>query len=111
FNEWVTPYSKNQADLIRARYHQTPQQAVFSQEKVSLTLYEDGYLKKMIYAGALQGQTLKEVSLIEYQNGRFQKITFAEQALWLKKGLWRFESGYEHFFSADDQAALSRFNQ
>lgn len=111
FNEWVVPFSKRQSDALIDKYRGVSVQATFSQDKASLTLYEGGYLKKMIYAGKLEGNVLRDVSLIEYDKGRFQKITFAQKATWLEKDHWQFERGQEHLFFSDDKANLNEFFQ
>jgi lipopolysaccharide export system permease protein len=103
------PFSKKQSEILMNQYKGVTTQTAYSQDKASLTLYEAGYLKKMIYAGKLQGHVLEDVSLIEYDKGRFQKITFARKATWLEKDHWQFERGQEHLFFSDDKATLTEF--
>ncbi len=111
FNEWVVPFSNHQSDMLMNQYKGVAVATTYVQDKASLTLYEEGYLKKMIYAGKLEGNVLFDVSLIEYDKGRFQKITFAGKATWLNKDNWLFENGQEHLFFADDRATLLEFSK
>jgi lipopolysaccharide export system permease protein len=100
FNEIVVPRANNYATLLldKARSINKPK----IKEAISIPEYENGILKRNIFATSLDGHMMKNVNVIEYDNSIFSRTIFASKAFWKPEGGWVFVKGVMHNFDIDD---------
>jgi lipopolysaccharide export system permease protein len=106
WNELIVPQANFQKESILNEASQSKQTRPRLEEKVNLSSFENGFLKRLIYANRLEGEEMKEVSIIEYDQGEFSRIIFAKTALWQKQGGWLFKDGTVYQFSGNKKSAF-----
>lgn len=100
FNEIIVPRANIQSEMIVRHAKQTKKPKL--QESVSIPEYKNGILKRNIFAGSMSGNTLKNVNVVEYENGHFARTIVAEEAVYKDDGGWDFSHGVMHMFFKED---------
>jgi lipopolysaccharide export system permease protein len=118
FSEIVVPESnkasKNLLLETSARHKPKLQKNVFVPEM------ERGVLKRIFYAETLEGPTMQDVIVQEFEEGRLTQIVTAKQATWQKeKDEWLFKSGtiyliaetgeYKHLIKFEEQSLAFKY--
>jgi lipopolysaccharide export system permease protein len=106
WNEFVLPRANYEKEALTNRVSQQMQDKPPLEEKVNLNTFEDGFLKRLVYANKLEKDIMKEVSVIEYDQGEFSRIIFSKEAQWQNGGGWLFKDGTMYQFSGDKKSAF-----
>ncbi len=69
WNEFVLPRANYEKEALTSRVSQQMENKPPLEEKVNLNTFEDGFLKRLVYANKLENDIMKEVSVIEYDQG------------------------------------------
>lgn len=119
FSEVVVPEANKAAKNLlietSAKYQPKLQKNVFVPE------LEHGQLKRIFYAGALQGEAMSDVIVQEFKDGKLIQILTAKQALWQKQtNEWLFKSGliyliadsgeYKHLIRFEEQSVAIKYS-
>ena len=111
FSEVVVPEANTAAKelLVEAVQKQSPRM----QKNVFVPEIEHGVLKRVFYADTLKGNTMKDVIVQEFTDGKLSQIITAKEALWQKeKNEWVFKSGIIHLIAKNgDYKHIIRFKE
>ncbi|GHV45123.1 LPS export ABC transporter permease LptG [Synergistales bacterium] len=89
FNETVVPVTTIAADNLM-RYEILKNQTSALQAKVFLRDESDGELRRVIYLDSLDTDAgiMKGIMLHEFENGRINRVSWAEKGVWKDEGWW-----------------------
>ncbi|MEA3493794.1 MAG: LptF/LptG family permease [Candidatus Margulisiibacteriota bacterium] len=118
FSEVVVPESNKAAKnlLIETSGKHQPK----LQKNVFVPELEHGVLKRIFYAETFKGDTMQDVIVQEFSNGKLSQILTAKKARWVKnKDEWIFKSGiiyliaksgeYKHLIRFDEQSIAIKY--
>jgi len=71
---------------------------------VNIPQFENGYLKRTINAREMYKQTMRDVTVIEYEAGNLERVVFANQATFNPGKGWLFFNGILYLFNKEDDA-------
>lgn len=104
FNEIIVPRANNYSDLVLDKARATDKPTLH--QSIAIPEYQDGQLRRTIYADSLVGQIMYRVTIIENDGGGVSRVVFADKAMWQKHGGWVFDAGVMHNFSPDDRLQI-----
>ena len=110
FNELIVPKSNLYVEYLytKARHEFHP---VF-RTSINIPQYEDGILKRTINAREMYKKTMKDITVIEYEQGNLQRVIFAKNALFSAQNGWEFMDGILYMFDKDvDTLTRIRFQK
>ncbi|OGB86943.1 hypothetical protein A3H38_00260 [candidate division WOR-1 bacterium RIFCSPLOWO2_02_FULL_46_20] len=118
FAEIVVPKSNKAAKnlLLETTTKHTPK----LQKNVFVPELEKGVLKRIFYAETLRGNTMRDVIVQEFTDGKLTQIINAKQATWRKEtNEWTFNSGtiyliaesgeYKHLIKFEEQSVAIKY--
>lgn len=118
FSEIVVPQANQAAKnlLIETSGKHKPK----LQKNIFVPELEHGTLKRIFYAQTLEGDTMKDVIVQEFSDGRLSQILTAKEALWKKDNdEWIFKSGiiyliaengeYKHLIKFKEQSVAIKY--
>ncbi|ETR65134.1 MAG: YjgP/YjgQ permease [Candidatus Magnetoglobus multicellularis str. Araruama] len=106
FNEIIVPKANVYRDLIMDQVKGNQSGNLKIKESVSIPQYEDGILKRNIFANSLQGNTMQGVNVIEYDQNQFARMIYADIATWQPNGSWVFANGVMYNFNKKDRFSI-----
>ncbi|MDC0977734.1 LptF/LptG family permease [bacterium] len=105
FNESIVPQASFIEENTIIQLKDSSKSAPDVKKNVNIPKYENGYLKRLIYASRMIGSVMKEVSVSEYEKGRLARIIFADEAEWQTGDGWEFRNGTMHQFGSSRRKA------
>ncbi|MDD5456678.1 MAG: LptF/LptG family permease [Candidatus Margulisbacteria bacterium] len=102
FNELLVPKSTLYVNYLIAKA-KNEYKPVF-RSAVNIPQYEDGYLKRTINAKEMYKQTMKDITVIEYEKGNLQRVVFANQAIFNTGKGWLFFNGILYLFDKEEDS-------
>lgn len=108
FNEIVVPRSNHYAELLLNNLQNTN---LSIREKVNLTQFDDdGLPLRIINVNEVESETLKDITIAEFEKGRLSKVTRAEFGNWDPIGGWVFNNGVMHVLLENSSQELMIIN-
>jgi lipopolysaccharide export system permease protein len=105
FNEAVVPKASFLEENTIIQLKDVSKNRPDVKKNINIPKYEDGYLKRLVYAHTMEGSVMKEVSVSEYDNGRLARIIFSNEAEWQEGTGWEFRDGTMHQFAGNRRKA------
>lgn len=105
FNEAVVPKASFLEENTIIQLKDVSKNRPDIKKNINIPTYENGYLKRLLYAHTMEGPVMKEVSVSEYDNGRLARIIFSEEAEWQEGTGWEFRRGTMHQFAGNRRKA------
>lgn len=106
FNEIIVPRGSHNAEVLIANWTTQAQQQV--KKNINYTEYaENGDPVRLINVAQVSGNTLKNISIAEYDQGRLARLIRAKTGHWNPAGEWQFEDGVMHYFFPNEPRKLS----
>lgn len=102
FNEMLVPKANIYVNYLIAKAR-NEFQPVF-RTSINIPQFEDGVLKRTINAKEMYKQTMKQVTVIEYDEGNLKRVIFADSAGFLAGKGWLFSSGILYMFDQAEDA-------
>lgn len=104
FNEFIVPKANSYSSIVLQHAKAVDKPKI--QESVTIPEYSGGVLKRNLFAGSIEGQIMKDVSVVEYDKGMFARAIIAKQARWQQNGGWIFEDGVMHNFNENQPLSV-----
>lgn len=102
FNEMLVPKSNLYVNYLIAKA-QNEYKPVF-RTAINIPQFENGYLKRTINAREMYKQTMKDITVIEYDQNNLKRVIFASQASFNTGKGWLFFNGILYMFDKGDEA-------
>ena len=98
FNESVVPHAKRSANSLKHSYRYDHDYHI--KQRVNLTEYtESGLPSRIINVVEVDGENLKNITVLEYEKGEMIRTIKANSGRWLSSGGWEFYDGTMYTFS------------
>jgi lipopolysaccharide export system permease protein len=108
FNEIVVPRANYHAEILLNNLKKT---SISIRENVNLTQYDDeGLPLRIINVREVEEQTLKDITIAEYEQGRLARVIRAEYGNWDAIGGWVFNNGVMHVLLESSSQELMVIN-
>jgi lipopolysaccharide export system permease protein len=108
FNEIVVPRANYHAEILLKNLQKTN---ISIRENVNLTQYDDeGLPLRIINVREVEEQTLKDITIAEYEQGRLARVIRAEYGNWDAIGGWVFNNGVMHVLLQSSSQELMVIN-
>ncbi len=108
FNEIVVPRSNYHAEVLLNKLKKTN---ISIRENVNLTQYDDKKQPlRIINVQKVEEETLKDITIAEYEEGRLARIIRAEHGNWDPVGGWVFNNGVMHILLEQSTQELMVIN-
>ncbi|RAP24027.1 hypothetical protein DID73_01830 [Candidatus Marinamargulisbacteria bacterium SCGC AG-343-K17] len=108
FNEIVVPRANYHAEILLNNLQKTN---ISIRENVNLTQYDDeGLPLRIINVREVEEQTLKDITIAEYEKGRLARVIRAEYGNWDSIGGWVFNNGVMHVLLESSSQELMVIN-
>lgn len=102
FNEALVPSSNLYVEYLIAKAKNEYHPVI--RTTVNIPHYENGVLKRTVNAQEMYKETMKDVTVIEYEGGNLERVIFAEDAIFVPGKGWQFHKGILYLFNKDQDS-------
>ncbi len=102
FNEQIVPKANLYVEYLMAKAQHEYKPSF--RTSVNIPQYENGFLKRTINARVMFKQTMKDITVLEYDEGNLQRVVFANEAVFDPGKGWNFLHGILYLFDKQEDS-------